>query len=323
MKIVSLLPSATELICGLGLLEQLVGVSHECDYPASVKELPVLTRSRIPPGLPSNEIDRLVTEQLETDIALYNLELDTLIALAPDLIVTQALCDVCAVSGSEVARALASLPGDPQVVNLEPTCLGDVLDTVTLVAEAAGCPERGRRYVAELEQRIDRVAGRSAAIAEAQKPRVAMLDWLDPLFDGGHWCPEIIELAGGVPCLGEKQTPSRRRQWSELIDAQAEVIFIALCGFDIKRSLTDVHDFFASEGFAQLWRQCQPKIYLVDGNAYFSRPGPRLVDSLEIMANALHPQKHPLPADLEAAMTFDRGTIESIKADNGRSGDTK
>jgi len=323
MKIVSLLPSATELICGLGLREQLVGVSHECDYPASVKQLPVLTRSRIPPGLPSNEIDRLVTEQLETDIALYNLELDTLIALAPDLIVTQALCDVCAVSGSEVARALASLPGDPQVVNLEPTCLGDVLDTVTLVAEAAGCPQQGRRYVTELEQRIDAIAGRSSTIANSQKPRVAMLDWLDPLFDGGHWCPEIIELAGGVPCLGEKQTPSRRRQWQELIDAGPEVIFIALCGFDIKRSLTDVRHFFASAGFQQLWQQRQPKIYLVDGNAYFSRPGPRLVDSLEIMANALHSEIHPLPTDLVAAMTFDRATIESIRAGDSQSGDFK
>lgn len=304
MRIASLLPSATELICGLGLGDQLVGVSHECDYPSFVQDLPILTRSRIPPGLSSVEIDRLVTEQLESDAALYSLEMETLIKAAPDLIVTQALCDVCAVSGSEVARAIDSLPGNPRVVNLEPTCLADVMDTVTLVAEAANCPEKGRAYIRELESRIDAVGSRSERIPSHQKPKVALLDWLDPLFDGGHWCPEIIELAGGIPCLGEKQTPSRRRQWHELIAAQPDVIFIALCGFDIERSLKDAEIFFNSLGFYQFWKERQPPIFLVDGNAYFSRPGPRLVDSLEIMGNALHPDIHPLPRGLEPAMAL-------------------
>lgn len=302
MRIASLLPSATELICGLGLGDQLVGVSHECDYPAFVQGLPILTRSRIPPGLPSGEIDRMVTEQLESDSALYSLEMETLIKAAPDLIVTQALCDVCAVSGSEVARAIGSLPGNPQVVNLEPTCLADVMDTVLLVAEAADCVDRGRAYIQQLEARIDGVGSRSQHISERLKPRVALLDWLDPLFDGGHWCPEIIELAGGIPCLGEKQTPSRRRQWVELSAAQPDVIFIALCGFDIVRSLKDVQAFFRSKDFQQFWQERQIPIFLVDGNAYFSRPGPRLVDSLEVMGNALHPDIHPLPLGLEAAM---------------------
>lgn len=305
MKIVSLLPSATELVCGLGLRDQLVGVSHECDYPLSVKDLPVLTRSRIPPGLPSKQIDELVTAQLETDVALYSLEMDTLIRLAPDLIVTQALCDVCAVSGSEVARALDRLPGNPRVVNLEPVCLGDVMDTVLLVADAVGCREQGQRYIAQLERRIDNIARRTAAIAESYKPRVAMLDWLDPLFDGGHWCPEIIELAGGIPCLGEKQTPSRRREWQELIEARPDVVFIALCGFDMERSLKDVEIFLANEHFSFLVAQSNPRIFLVDGNAYFSRPGPRLVDSLEIMASALHPEIHPLPVDLSPALKIE------------------
>ena len=190
MKIVSLLPSATELVCGLGLRDQLVGVSHECDYPASVVGLPVLTSSRIPEGLDSGEIDRLVTDQLKNDEALYDLVMEPLIELEPDLIVTQALCDVCAVSGNDVARAIGSLPGEPRVVNLEPICLNDVLDTVDLLAEAAGCIEQGKRYRAELQGRIDTVAARSEKIAD--KPRVALLDWLDPLFDGGHWSPEIF-----------------------------------------------------------------------------------------------------------------------------------
>ena len=166
MKIVSLLPSATELVCGLGLRDQLVGVSHECDYPVSVVGLPILTSSRIPEGLSSSEIDRLVTDQLKNDEALYDLVMEPLVELQPDLIVTQALCDVCAVSGNDVAKAIGSLPGDPQVINLEPICLDDVLETVTLLAEAAQCVEQGQRYRAELIQFLS-----------VQPPLLTNLEW--------------------------------------------------------------------------------------------------------------------------------------------------
>ena len=206
MRIVSLLPSATELVCGLELRDQLVGVSHECDYPVSVVGLPVLTSSRIPEGLDSGEIDDLVTEQLKNDEALYDLNTEMLIDLKPDLIVTQALCDVCAVSGNDVARAVGSIPGTPQVINLEPICLDDVLQTVRLVAKAAGCIETGRAYLSDLRARIDYVGTKSAMINLDDRPRVALLDWLDPLFDGGHWTPEIIDLAGGNPCFGAEKT---------------------------------------------------------------------------------------------------------------------
>ena len=299
MKIVSLLPSATELVCGLGLRDQLVGVSHECDYPLSVVGLPILTSSRIPEGLSSGEIDRLVTDQLKNDEALYDLVIAPLVELQPDLIVTQALCDVCAVSGNDVAKAIGSLPGDPQVINLEPICLDDVLETVTLLAEAAQCVEQGQRYRAELQGRIDTVSQRSATLAD--RPRVALLDWLEPLFDGGHWTPEIIALAGGTPVFGDKRQPSQRREWRELIDAAPDIIFIALCGFNIERSLQDVEAFLKEDGFVELHRRTGTQVYLVDGNAYFSRPGPRLVDTLEIMANALHPDIHPLPEGMDAA----------------------
>lgn len=299
MKIVSLLPSATELVCGLGLRDQLVGVSHECDYPLSVVGLPILTSSRIPEGLSSSEIDRLVTDQLKNDEALYDLVMEPLVALQPDLIVTQALCDVCAVSGNDVAKAIGSLPGDPQVINLEPICLDDVLETVTLLAEAAQCVEQGQRYREELQSRIDAVSQRSTTIAD--KPRVALLDWLEPLFDGGHWTPEIIALAGGTPVFGDKRQPSQRREWHELIDAAPDIIFIALCGFNVERSLQDVETFLKTEDFIELHRRTRTQVYLVDGNAYFSRPGPRLVDALEIMANALHPDTHPLPDGMDAA----------------------
>ena len=304
MKIVSLLPSATELVCGLGLRDHLVGVSHECDYPPSVVGLPILTSSRIPQGLESGEIDRLVTDQLKNDEALYDLVMDPLISLEPDLIVTQALCDVCAVSGNDVAKAIHSLSGNPQVVNLEPICLNDVLDTVELLASAAKCVEKGVRYRAELQARIDAVAKRSVSIAAAEKPRVALLDWLDPLFDGGHWSPEIISLSGGEPCFGEKCEPSQRRTWPQLIAAQPDIIFIALCGFNVERSMQDVDIFLNSAGFRELSDRNKTKVFLVDGNAYFSRPGPRLVDALEIMAHTLHPGIHSLPEGLPSAIQF-------------------
>ena len=302
MRIVSLLPSATELVCGLGLRQQLVGVSHECDYPNSVIGLPVLTSSRIPEGLDSGSIDHLVTEQLKSDQALYDLNIDVLTSLRPDLIVTQALCDVCAVSGNDVARAVGSLPNNPDVINLEPNCLTDVLDTVELLAEAADCVKQGQIYLRELRYRISQVNNKSSVINLSDKPRVALLDWLDPIFDGGHWSPEIIELAGGIACFGNKKEPSQRRSWNDLIQARPDIIFIALCGFNVERSMQDVEDFFSSQEFSVLLDQVGSKIFLVDGNAYFSRPGPRLVDALEIMANAIHPLIHKLPSNLPVAI---------------------
>ena len=302
MRIVSLLPSATELVCGLGLRQQLVGVSHECDYPNSVIGLPVLTSSRIPEGLDSGSIDHLVTEQLKSDQALYDLNIDVLTSLRPDLIVTQALCDVCAVSGNDVARAVGGLPNNPDVINLEPNCLTDVLDTVELLAEAADCVKQGQIYLRELRYRISQVNNKSSVINLSDKPRVALLDWLDPIFDGGHWSPEIIELAGGIACFGNKKEPSQRRSWNDLIQARPDIIFIALCGFNVERSMQDVEDFFSSQEFSVLRDQVDSKIFLVDGNAYFSRPGPRLVDALEIMANAIHPLIHKLPSNLPVAI---------------------
>ena len=302
MRIVSLLPSATELVCGLGLRQQLVGVSHECDYPNSVIGLPVLTSSRIPEGLDSGSIDHLVTEQLKSDQALYDLNIDVLTSLRPDLIVTQALCDVCAVSGNDVARAVGGLPNNPDVINLEPNCLTDVLDTVELLAEAADCVKQGQIYLRELRYRISQVNNKSSVINLSDKPRVALLDWLDPIFDGGHWSPEIIELAGGIACFGNKREPSQRRSWNDLIQAKPDIIFIALCGFNVERSMQDVEDFFSSQEFSVLRDQVGSKIFLVDGNAYFSRPGPRLVDALEIMANAIHPLIHKLPSNLPVAI---------------------
>ncbi len=301
MRIVSLLPSATEIICALGLREQLVGVTHECDYPASVADLPVVTRSRIAAGLSSGEIDGLVREQLAGNDALYTLDMPVLEALRPDLIVTQALCDVCAVAADEVNAAACSLPGQPEVINLEPMRLSEVLETLERVADAAGCAARGRRVRAELQARIDRLAARSEAIAEP--PRVAMLEWIDPLFNAGHWTPELVAIAGGRECLGNPFAASETVSFERLQAAAPEVIAIALCGFDLARSLQDIPLLAAHPGWEALPAVQADRVYLLDGNAYFSRPGPRLVDSAEILAHALHPDLHPPHAERARHLT--------------------
>ncbi len=291
MRIVSLLPSATEIICALGLREQLVGVTHECDYPASVVGLPVVTHSRIPAGLSSGEIDGLVREQLTGNDALYTLDMPVLESLRPDLIVTQALCDVCAVAADEVNAAACSLPGQPEVINLEPMRLSEVLDTLERVSEAAGCTARGRQVRAELQARIDSVAERSLAVPEP--PRVAMLEWIDPLFNAGHWTPELVSIAGGRECLGNPFAPSERVSFARLQASEPEVIAVALCGFELSRSLEDIPLLADHPGWRSLPAVQADRVFLLDGNAYFSRPGPRLVDSTEILAHALHPHIHP------------------------------
>ncbi len=297
MKIVSLLPSATEIICALGLEDQLVGVTHECDFPPSVRRLPTVTRTLIPLDAVSNEIDRLVRERLRTQRSLYTLELPTLAKLRPDLIVTQALCDVCAVAEEEVRVAAGMLPGEPQVVNLEPKTLADVLASIAQVATAAGVePARTQELLNTLTARIDAVVQRTPQ--GVQRPRVALLEWLDPPFSCGHWSPELVRLAGGVEGLGQEGMPSRRLDWGELLAWQPEVVFIACCGLSAQRTLKDLPRLWSVDGWEDVPATRSGRIYVTDGSCYFSRPGPRLVDSLEILAHALYPDAHPLPEGL-------------------------
>jgi iron complex transport system substrate-binding protein len=298
MRIVSLLPSATEMICVLGLQRELVGVTHECDFPAFVRELPKVTRTLIPSDAPSAEIDRLVRERLRTEKALYTLELPTLEALRPDLIVTQALCDVCAVAEREVQAAACSLPGHPRVINLEPQSLAEVFAAIRQVAEAAGIRERADQVVAALSSRVTAVAARSAAMQH--HPRVALLEWLDPPFSCGHWNPELVRLAGGVEGLGLEGRPSGTLRWDGVIAWEPEVLFIACCGFSIERTLDDVPQLQAVPGWTDLPAVRSGQVYVTDGSSYFNRPGPRLVDSLEILAHAIDPATHPLPTGLPA-----------------------
>lgn len=288
MRIVSLLPSATEIVCELGLLPQLVGVTHECDYPPAVRQLPKVTQTLIPPDAPSAEIDALVRAKLKSRRALYTLNMPMLERLRPDLIVTQALCDVCAVAEAEVSAAACSLPGGPRVLNLEPTRLSEAFDCLLLVGRAAGAVDNAERAIARLQARVDAVLARTAGVAE--NPRVVLLEWIDPPFSCGHWSPELVRLAGGNERIGREGERSRQVAWQEIRDANPEVLLIACCGFDIARTRQDLPILESYPGFRDLACARAGRVYLTDGNAYFSRPGPRLVDSLEILAELLHPR---------------------------------
>jgi iron complex transport system substrate-binding protein len=300
MRIVSLLPSATEIVCALGLLDRLVGVSHECDVPALVGRLPKVTHALIPADARSEEIDRLVRERLRTERALYTLDLAALERLRPDLIVTQALCGVCAVAADEVRSAACTLPGSPRVIELEPETLADVLATIHQVAEAAGVAERADAVVRGLETRIAAVAARSAALQN--RLRVALLEWLAPPFSCGHWNPELVRLAGGIEGLGCEGAPSRTLCWEDVLTWQPEVVMVACCGFDVERTLRDLEALSRVPDWARLSAVRAGRVYVVDGSHYFSRPGPRLVDSLEILAHTLFPEVHGLPAGLPPAV---------------------
>ncbi len=303
-RIVSLLPSATELICALGLESALVGISHECDYPPGVNGLPRVTRTRIAHDASSRDIDTQVREELAGAQALYSLDLDTLRELAPDLIVTQSLCDVCAVGADEVDAALCRLPGTPRLFNLQPERLGDILGCVRELGSAAGVPAAAELLIAGMEARIDAVRERSARLPDAARPRVALVEWLDPWFDAGHWNPELVELAGGVPVCGRKGEPSTTLDWATLRELDPDVLFIACCGFDVARTQADIPIVTALPGWMDLKCVREGRVYVTDGNAYFNRPGPRIVDSLEILAHALHASVHPLPRGLQAAITI-------------------
>jgi iron complex transport system substrate-binding protein len=300
MRIVSLLPSATEIVCALGLDDSLVGVTHECDFPPHVRKLPKVTRTLIPQDASSSQIDSFVRERLKTQKALYTLDLAILEKLRPDLIVTQALCDVCAVAEEEVRAAACTLAGRPRVINLEPATLADVFDALRRVAAAAGVESRATEVIESLQARVQAVVARTEQLAN--RPRVTLLEWIDPPFSCGHWNPELVRLAGGVEGLVREGSPSRTLRWHEVLDWQPEILVLACCGFSEERTLQDLPILRSYPDWCKLPCAVNGRVYVVDGSAYFSRPGPRLVDSLEILANLLHPDVHLLPSGLQPAM---------------------
>jgi len=288
MKIVSLLPSATEIVYALGLGDELAAVTHECDYPPEASRKPVITRSILPSGLGSGEIDEAVRGQLDQSHSLYAIDRALLAGIGPDLILTQQLCDVCAVSYNDVLEAVRSLPSPgPRVLNLEPNSVEDVLDTIRLVGLATGREAEADRVLVGLRGRVEEI--RERAGRAGTRPRTVLLEWIEPLFGGGHWDPELVEIAGGVDAIGQRHEPSTQVSWESIRDFAPEVLVVAQCGFSVDRSAQDMPTLEALPGYADLPAVRAGRVYVVNGSDYFSRPGPRLVDSLEMLASLLHP----------------------------------
>jgi iron complex transport system substrate-binding protein len=286
-RIVSLIASATEIVCALGFEDQLVGRSHECDYPESVKRLPVCTEPKFSVQGTSFEIDQRVRAVLQESLSVYRVKADLLKELRPDVIVTQTQCEVCAVSLRDVERALAEWTGSlPRLVSLAPDALADVWQDMLRVAEALGVPDRGRELVRQLRSRMADVAASARSLAE--RPTVACVEWIEPLMASGNWMPELVEMAGGVNLFGTAGSHAPRLTWEQLRDADPDVIVVLPCGFEIERSRRDMPALTSKPEWPRLRAVREGRVYVLDGNAYFNRPGPRLVESLEILAEVLH-----------------------------------
>ena len=293
MRIASLVPSATEMCFALGLGDRLVAVTHECDFPPGVEALPHLTRSVIEPGLDAAGIDAAVRERTDRGEALYELDEPALAALEPDLIVTQAVCAVCAVSYDDVVTVAGRLPSRPRVLSLDPTRLGEVLDDAVRLADAAGDPEAGPRLRRTLG---DRIAAVAAAVEGLQRPPVAALEWLDPVYAAGHWVPEMIAAGGGTDALAEPGARSRVVGWEEVVAAAPEVAIVMPCGLYCAEAERE-----AQGHRAELDRIGAERRFAVDAAASFSRPGPRLADGVELLGHLLHPGTVAAPSTLEFA----------------------
>ncbi len=285
MRIVSLVPSATEMLFALGVGDEVTAVTHECDHPPEALELPNVTRDVIGPGLPPDEIDRAVRALTEQGRAIYELDEDALRRLQPDLIVTQALCAVCAVSYDDVRALAERMDPEPQVLSLDPSTLGEMLGDVRTLAQATDSKDAGVALVQDASSRIDRVR---LAVRAAEPVSVAALEWLDPVFVAGHWTPQLIEYAGGFDVLGLPGEHSEQRSWDEVRAAQPDVVVVMPCGYDADRALEEAESY--ADELASLGAR---RVVAVDAAAYFSRPGPRLVDGLELLGHILHPDRLP------------------------------
>ena len=285
MRIVSLVPSATETLFALGLGDEVVAVTHECDYPPAAQELPHVTRDALPGDLTAGQIDAAVRARTDQGEAIYELDVEALHELAPDLIVTQALCAVCAVSFEDVRAVAEEIASRPHVISLDPRTLGEVLGDIRTLAEATDRRDAGVALVQDAAARIDRVR---LAVRDRRAPRVAALEWLDPVYVAGHWTPQLIEYAGGLDVLGMAGEHSERRTWEEVAAAEPDVVIVMPCGYDAERAHAEATTFRQ-----QLAALGAGEVVAVDAAAYFSRPGPRLIDGLELLAHVLQPESIP------------------------------
>ncbi len=292
MRIVSLLPSATEIVCALGYADQLVGRSHECDHPAAVSDLPVCSRPRIRTDTSSAEIDRSVKSIVSRGLSVYEIDEDTLRALAPDYIVTQTQCEVCAVSERDVEVAVKEWLDDQcEIVSLNPNRLEDVWADIIRVATALGNRRNGEDVVAALRERMSKIQSRVAEREET--PRVAVIEWIEPLMAGGNWMPELVEMAGGENLFGEAGKHSPWMELDQLRDADPDVVVVSPCGFDLQRTRDEMQPLIENPTWRALGAVGKGQVYLTDGHHFFNRPGPRLVESLEILTEVLHPARSP------------------------------
>jgi len=290
VRIVSLLPSATEILFGIGAGDDVVGVTHECDYPEAARALPHLTASSLRHDGTSAEIDRHVRKGLHEGSGLYTLDSEKLDALAPDLIVTQELCAVCAVNYRTVARAASRLKSDPRILSLEPSSLADVYATIATLGEATDRGDGARALIRALQAREAHLRTETVALAASGecRPRVLVLEWTDPPMSGGHWTPELVELAGGVPLLGDPGANSRALTWEAIAQTDPDVVVIAPCGFDLAATRKAIAELDGNAIWRELRAHRDRGVYLVDGNAYLNRPGPRLIDTAEIFATIFY-----------------------------------
>jgi len=288
MRIVSLLPSATEVLFALGLDEEIVGVSHECDYPLRAKTKKAVVSSRLPKDATPLETDRLVREHVERGESIYAVNRDLLEQLAPDLIFTQNLCHVCAATPEELGAALATISKYPQIISLDPHDLGDVWRDILWIGEVTGRRERAQELVTHIGERLGRLERHLAGTTV--RPRVIVLEWLQPFYVGGHWVPEMVERAGGIDMLGKAKTPSHRVSLQEIVNAAPEVIFIAPCGYNAEQA----RDEYSSLAFPEDWYAIpavrDARVFALDANGHVSRPAGRLVTGTESMAKGMHPE---------------------------------
>jgi len=289
-RIISLLPSATEIVAALGFAEYLVGRSHECDFPPAVEQLPVCSSTKIRSDRSSHEIDKQVKEIVAEGLSVYRVDVDRLRELEPDLILTQTQCAVCAVTPRDLEEALCRWVGaQPTMLSLEPNNLGDVWNDIRSIGQALGAPERSNELIDSLKRRLCAIREQTASIPT--RPRVAAMEWLGPLMAGSNWMPELIELAGGRSLFAEPGKHSSRLEWKSLTAADPEVILLLPCGFKIAQTIADLGLLTGNPTWASLRAVKDGRVYLIDGHHFFNRPGPRLVESAEIVAEILHPDR--------------------------------
>lgn len=305
MRICSFLPSGTEILYALGLGDSLCAVSHECDYPPEARDKPKVVRSRFDASnMSSQEIDRVVSDMYARGERIYEIDEAVLSAAAPDIVITQELCDVCAVSYEDVRHASSRLALPPQVISLDPTGIADVLDDIRMLGDLCGAADAAADLTWELQARMDAVRSLAAG-AEGRRPRIACIEWLDPLIAAGHWLPQMVATAGGVDALALPGAPSRRIGMDELIAAAPDVVALMPCGMGVEKALQEI----ALLGNRDEWRKlpavANGRVYAADAGAYFSRSGPRLVDALEFLAQMLHPAVFGDVSNSEAAVRLD------------------